>query len=242
MNTIFAKIISLKNWIFSRYQIWLKQLKLTEIIVIGDSHASVFKQDIFKSSFPKYFFYIVSIGGATVSGLTNPNSKTQALPIFRSKIESSKAKVAIVLLGEVDTGFVIWYRAEKYQTSVEPMLKMAVENYQNLLLEISKKASIICISTPLPTIEDDNDWGDIANARKEVKATQLQRTDLTLEFNQLMQTFCEENDLTYISLDRDSLGENGLVDSSLLNENCNDHHYNEKKYADLIIERLKPLL
>jgi hypothetical protein len=94
----------------------------------------------------------------------------------------------------------------------------------------------------LPTIEDDNDWGEIANLRKEVKATQLQRINLTLEFNQAMQTFCEENNMSYISLDRDSLGENGLVDPYLLNEDRNDRNYDREKYTNLLIDRLKPIL
>jgi hypothetical protein len=239
---IVKKINSLKSKVFHRLNLWFKRLLWTEVVIVGDSHAFVFDRYQFKKAFPKYFFSMAIVRGATVSGLKNPRSKTQAMPIFRSKIQNSKAKIAIVLLGEVDTGFVIWYRAEKYQTPVESMLEMAVKNYCNLLTEISQKARVICISTPLPTIEDDNDWGEIANLRKEVKATQLQRTNLTLEFNQAMQTFCTENNMIYISLDRDSLGENGLVDPYLLNKDRNDHHYDREKYTNLLIDRLKPIL
>lgn len=210
-----------------------------EILVIGDSHANVFYSRKFRPYFPHHFFNVVVVGGATVSGLKNPNSTTQALPIFMDSLKNSKAATTIVLLGEVDTGFVLWYRAEKYKTPVEIMLDQAIENYKNLLIEISKKTRAICISTPLPTIPDENVWGDIANARKDVKATQLQRTDLTIEFNKKMKEVCEGNGFTYLSFDDESIGENGLVDPWLLNSDPNNHHYDRQKYADMIIKKLK---
>lgn len=48
--------------------------------------------------------------------------------------------------------------------------------------------------------------------------------------------------MVYVSLDSDSLGENGLVDPYLLNEDRNDHHYDREKYTNLLIDRLKPIL
>jgi hypothetical protein len=220
----------------------LPPTEMTEILVLGDSHATVFRNKAFKMQFPDYFFHIVSISGATVSGLENPQSKTQALPIFMVNLQKSQAKIVIVLLGEVDVGFVIWYRANKYNAPVEIMLEKAIKNYQNLLTKISKQHQVICISTPLPTIEDGNDWGEVASARKEVKATQVQRTNLTLEFNRIIQDFCQKNNFSYISIDQDSLGENGLVKPELVNVNPNDHHYRQRKYAELIIDKLKYIL
>lgn len=224
---------------------YIRRIFFTEILAMGDSHASIFKLPIFRETFSRrsrYIFNVEIVKGATVSGLKNPNSKTQALPIFRQKLQEYQAKIVIVLLGEVDTGFVIWYRAEKYQTSVESMLEVAVENYSNLLLEIARRSRVICISTPLPAIEDDNDWGEIANARKEVKATQLERTNLTLEFNKRMQKFCEANNMDYISLDRESLDDNGLLRLELLNSDRNDHHYDQNTYAKLILGKLERVI
>ncbi len=205
----------LKKIISSPVVLLVKRLMFDEVLVIGDSHAHVFYSRRFKPYFPHHFFNVVIVGGATVSGLKNPNSTTQALPIFMNSLKNSAAATTIVLLGEVDTGFVIWYRAEKYKTPVATMLDQAIENYKNLLLEISKKSRVICISTPLPTIPDKNVCGDVANARKDVKATQLQRTDLTIEFNKQMKEFCERNGFTYLSFDM-SL----LVKMVLLKHGC----------------------
>ena len=108
-----------------------------------------------------------------------------------------------------------------------------------LLLEISKKSRVICISAPLPTIRDGNDWGDVANARKHVSASQRERTALTLLFNGRMQEFCERRGFTYLSFDAASLGDDGLVDPRLLNANSSDHHYDRERYADMIIDRVR---
>ena len=222
-----------------------KRLFLEEILVLGDSHAEVFYQQNFKLTFPNLFFNVVIVGGATVSGLENPNSKTQSLPIFLTNLKHSKPKTVITLLGEVDTGFVIWYRAEKYKNSISSMLNKAIHNYQNFLREISisKNCPIICISTTLPTIDDGYNWeGYVANARREVKATQLQRTKLTNEFNKCMRDFCEKNNIFYLSFDDETLGDNGLLKSEILNINGNDHHYDFEKYSHLIINKLKAIL
>jgi len=236
MNTL--KVIR-KWWAFDHILQQLKNIFRQEILVLGDSHAAVFKHTLLTSSFKNFYFNVVSVPGATVSGLENPNSKTQAFQIFMNHIKNSKAQTTIVLLGEVDTGFVIWYRAEKYKTEVSEMLDAALTNYQKLLLTLSGKSRVICISTPLPTIKDGQNWGEVANARKDVKATQLQRTMLTIQFNKTMQAFCKENGMTYISFDEESLGEDGLVDSRLLNFNSTSHHYAKHLYAEMIINKFK---
>lgn len=213
-----------------------------EILVLGDSHARVFLNKKFRNQFINKYFNVISIGGATVSGLKNPNSVTQSMPIFEKYIKKTKAKLIIVLLGEVDTGFVIWYRAEKNNTSVSEMLRKAVENYREFLLKLTKNFQVICISTPLPTIKDEQDWGEIANARKEVKATQKQRTELTIEFNRIINEFCNKNQIFFIQLDNKSQDSTGIVSAELLNQDPNDHHYNDDKYADLLIPYLKNII
>ena len=221
---------------------WLRCHLLNEILVLGDSHSKVFGHKIIRKSPPLYFFNICYVAGATVSGFQNPKSKTQALSIFRAAIAKSKAKTTIVLLGEVDTGFVIWYRVKKHQSSVTEMLNQAIQNYQDLLTEISQKSRVICISTVLPTIKDNQDWGAVANLRKDIDATQVQRTQLTLVFNQRMQEFCESNHFTYLSFDAESLAEDGLVREDLLNADALDHHYDYAKYADMVLPKLKGAL
>ncbi len=211
---------------------------MRDILVLGDSHSPIFNHELFKEKFPDVFFKVVTVVGATASGLENPNSLTQAYPIFRKAIDESAAQQVIIMLGEVDTGFVIWYRAQKYQESVASMMDQAIDSYSRFLLELTVRFDVLCISTPLPTIQDDNDWGDIANARREVTASLLERTALTLKFNRTMQAFCTQNGIRYIMLDDSSLGENGIVKADLLNSDRSNHHYDPEQYFHLLADGL----
>ncbi|MEO5917661.1 MAG: SGNH/GDSL hydrolase family protein [Luteolibacter sp.] len=220
-----------------------KRMLREEILVLGDSHTSIFKQKAICRSFPKSFFNVINVGGATASGLANPNSKTQAYQRFREALADTAAKRIVVMLGEVDTGFIIWYRAKKYNESVELVTEKAVRTYTDFLLEIqSRPASVVCISTPLPTIKDGTEWGEVATARKEVTATQIERTALTLHFNKQVEAFCEGHGIAFINLDSKSLGPDGTVDPGLLNSNPNDHHYEPEAYARILIGPLRDKL
>uniref|UniRef100_A0A6H1ZTB1 SGNH hydrolase-type esterase domain-containing protein n=1 Tax=viral metagenome TaxID=1070528 RepID=A0A6H1ZTB1_9ZZZZ len=210
-----------------------------KILVLGDSHAIVFKNKKFREAFKNYLFKVGYVDGATVSGLSNPHSKTNALKIFKYYITRLQPDITITLLGEVDVGFVIWYRAKKYNAEIRAMFDMAINNYQALLKFISTSSRAICISTPLPTISDDNDWGDVANKRKEIDATQLERTRLTLKFNNHMKTFCDEQNFIYLSFDNESIGDDGMVIPKLVNSQLNNHHYDADNYSDMIIDKLK---
>ena len=210
----------------------------SKILVIGDSHAGIFSDSELQAHYQNYEFEVVSIGGATVSGLSNPNSKTQALPAFNSAISKSSAYLAIFLIGEVDTGFVIWHHAQKNKIDIYSSLERALKNYQTLIIDASRRLEVLCISAPLPTIKDGQDLGEIANARKEITASQRERTSLTIEFNRLMEQFCLRHSIAYINLDEASLGPDGLVSADLLHHDPTDHHYNPYAYAQLISSRL----
>lgn len=212
------------------------------VLVLGDSHALVFSSEKMKTLLPEYSFEVTSVGGATVSGLKNPNAVTQAMPQYISALETTTADTVIVMLGEVDTGFVIWYRAQKHGTSVEQMLQQAIENYQKLLLDVASRFQVICISTPLPTIRDNMDWGEVANLRKEVKASLSERTLLTIKFNGLMEAFCIRKGITHLNYDSYSTDESGTLKSSLRNPDPNDHHYDPSTHAMMIEPLLSPAL
>lgn len=127
------------------------------ILVLGDSHANVFECLEFSRFWISNSFKVVSVGGATASGLENPNSKTDAYNIFRKAINDENPKYVLTMLGEVDTGFVIWYRAQKKEISVIDSLNHTIKTYTNFLSGI--KAKRIVFSAPLPTIRDGQSWG-----------------------------------------------------------------------------------
>jgi hypothetical protein len=214
----------------------------TEVLVLGDSHANIFLDPRLRRRLPNISFSVVAVGGATASGLDNPNSLTQAHRIFSRAISSNKAALALVLLGEVDTGFVIWYRASKHGADVARVFEQTLGIYERFLMKVSERCKLAVISAPLPTIEDGNDWGKVANERREITATQRERTDLTLAFNRKVQEICEQHGFGFVDLDAECLGENGLVKDTMLNPNRCDHHYDSAAFADLLARKLKVFL
>lgn len=218
---------------------------MNEILVLGDSHAFPFEHSKkFKYTFPKYNWEVKVVVGATISGLSNPNSKTQAMPIFESKINEKKRDIIIILLGEVDCGFVMWLRSEKNKNSIKEIRKETEEKYKDFI----KKASLQCeeviiISAPLPTIPDKSSSGDVAKARAKVTSSQHERTNLTCEFNSNIEDWTKDKlNISYLNLDTFCLGKNGLLKEKFINNDKLDHHYDKAAYTNLLLTKLKLFL
>jgi hypothetical protein len=224
-------------------QVSLSLSRKKRLLVMGDSHAAIFNAPEFRQAFKRsYRCFVETVGGATISGLKNPNSKTNAQVIFKNTFSQIQPNVLITQLGEVDTGFVIWYRAQKYQASVTTMMQSCIENYKSFLTDYQGIDKTIVISAPLPTIKDNQEWGEIANLRKEVTASQSERTELTVEFNARVETMTRELGLHHVNLDPESIGKNGLVAEFLLNQNRNDHHYSRQAYLTILMKHIKRII
>jgi hypothetical protein len=145
------------------------------------------------------------------------------------------------MLGEVDTGFVIWYRSQTKQISVEESLNLTIDIYTRFIAHINRSRKLI-VSTPLPTIKNRQDWGEIANYRKEVTATQFERTRLTIEFNSRVRQFCCANNIQYLSLDKQALGANGLLKDEFYSRDPLDHHYDRDAFRQILLKEFPRLL
>ncbi len=221
---------------------------LRKIHFIGDSHTEVFWNMEFS---PLYFWKITPkikvVHGATATGLANPNSKTQAFSIFEKylKEEVNKNDYVVFQLGEVDCGFAIWYRAEKHRLSIQKQTQLAIDNYSSLIQKssaINDKKTIIC-SAVLPTIQDGNNFGEVANLRKEVKANIKERTLLTLKFNSMLKQMADKNSLAFIDLDPYLLNKkNSVIHSKFLHKDPTNHHLNPSSLAKIISKELSSIV
>ena len=235
--------------IFKRILYYIKRkvrplFGLKHVHFIGDSHTSVYWDMEFS---PLYFWKIIPkvkvVHGATATGLANPNSKTKALTIFEDYLqkEVKKEDYVVFQLGEVDCGFAIWYRAEKHGLSVQKQTQLAIDNYSNLIqksVAINGKKTIVC-SAVLPTIQENKNFGEVANLRKEVKANILERTQLTLEFNSKLKQYAEENHWGFIDLDKTLLNnKTGFIHPKFLHEDLSNHHLNSKYLSNVLAKEL----
>lgn len=216
---------------------------LAKILVIGDSHAEIFLDGGVQGSFPDYCFCVTAVGGATASGLKNPNSITQAYRIFRYALKKERYAKIVIHLGEVDTGYVIWYKHMKNPAdSVEALLQKTVETYTGFIADAARHAGVIVISTPLPTIGDGVPMGEVANLRKAVETPLAERTALTLKFNAMVREFCETNAIDFIGLDDEVMDADGMVKRSMRSKDPTDHHYDKQAYGAMVVRHLKARL
>ncbi len=217
---------------------------LKKIHFIGDSHTEVFWNMEFS---PLYFWRLNPkmkvVHGATATGLANPNSKTKAYSIFENYLKENvnKDDYVVFQLGEVDCGFAIWYRAEKHGLSIQKQTQLAINNYSSLIKKscaINGKKTIIC-SAVLPTIQEGNNYGEVANLRKEVKANIKERTQLTLEFNRMLRQFAEKNHLAFMDLDQFLLNEKtSVIHTAFLHKDAANHHLDPSSLTKIISKEL----
>jgi len=208
---------------------------------IGDSHVQNFEYLSREYLLPKTNMHFCVVQGATNLGLVNPHSQTQAMPIYLDYLKKVvSADRVMFCLGEVDCGFVIWYRADKHGTPVYEQFELSLANYFGLIEEYLKKvppSNVIVCSVPLPTIPDHQlVKGEVANKRLSISATQKERTALTVEYNGRLNDFCRKRGIHYLDLQQETLDtRSGVVSGDFLNDNPLDHHLEPEKLAPLIV-------
>jgi len=208
-----------------------------KILVLGDSHSEVFNYCNTKQQ--NIHFEVVIVNGATAQGSVNPNSNTNALSIFKEKLNNIKCndfKYIIINLGEVDCGFVIWYRKNKYNITIEDQLKIATDNLFNFvnleILPYFECSKIIINGAVLPTIKDNTDKKYLTGARSEINASQIDRTVLTIKYNNILKNVSLINRYNYMDITKYILDiETNIINTMFLHENIFDHHLdNDKTY------------
>ena len=95
------------------------------ICVLGDSHSNVFNH----CNCNTIKFDVKVVPGATAQGCVNPNSMTNALQIYESHIiQNKKYDKVLIMLGEVDCGYLVWVRSKRYNISVESQIDLCINN------------------------------------------------------------------------------------------------------------------
>lgn len=228
----------------AKYKLFRLFFRPTVLHCIGDSHVRNFEYLARECLLLRTDLRFCIVQGATNLGLANPHSQTQAMPVFmdyRDRVASTD--YAVFCLGEVDCGFVIWYRSDKHGTSVQKQFEISLTNYFGLVdayLEKLPPSNMIICSTPLPTIPDHQlVKGEVANKRLSISATQKERTALTIEYNGRLNDFCEMRGIHYIDLQQEILDkQTGVVSKDFLNNNPLDHHLEPRKSAPIITTKL----
>lgn len=213
------------------------------IYYLGDSHVRYLKKAAKLGLLAPHEVSGVEVGGATAVGMRNPNAKTNALGRFRNWIrEKPRTAIVVFHLGEVDCGYVIWYRADKYDEPVELQMDSSIAAYFEFIDELRDLGftRFIITGATLPTITDDDQVGEVVVKRSSITATQKERTELTLRYNAALRREAEARGLPYVDIDQDVLDPaTGVVDDRMRNPNPKDHHMNGPLAAAYWSRRLR---
>lgn len=213
------------------------------VLCLGDSHVKVMRH----VRVPGVWFLPLFVDGATASGIANPNSATRSVEIFNRRLQQAKPWQKVLLqLGEVDCGFVIWHRAQRHDITVSEQLEETLDSYTSFLDTLTGRrfVQVIVLSAPAPTIVDDRDgWGAVANLRSAITATQRERTDLTVAFNDELRARCASRGVTFVDVTTQHIDPGtGLIAPQYVRESTDDHHLADEPYAALIGSALSPIL
>lgn len=202
-----------------------------KVLVLGDSHATVFKEINRRGLSGRFHFDVCSVQGATVSGLKNPNSITKASSIykFRSLLNRWFDYLILVHLGAVDCGGLIWKKVEQENLTIEQAEEYLLNAYASFIrtLELYGFAGITVMSIPLPTIGDaaTASHGAVALQRKGIRTNQRVRTEFTLKMNDRLRRFTEKHGHEFLNFDYCLDSQQKVVSSMNKNSDPLDHHY-----------------
>lgn len=204
--------------------------------IIGDSHVSCFEH-AFQRGYIKQRCRFTAVGGATAVGLRNPNSMTNAFEIFRSVlVPVNRGVIPVIQMGEVDCGFVIWWRAEHRGETVENQIEASTAAYFAFVDTLLGEGypTIVITGATMPTIIDGQSWGNVANARREVRATLADRIALTRSYNTKLSNGATARNLPFIDIAAEVIDPlTSSVAPQFRHPDRNDHHLNPQTAGKL---------
>lgn len=211
----------------------------------GDSHARVFSDIEREGLLPRTWFDVTVIGGATALGMANPNSRTQALPTFLRVIRNlPRHRPLVFLLGEVDCGYLIWYRARTRGTLPEVEMRASLFNYTSFLTRIIESGhnSVVLVAAPPPTILEGQDWGEVANLRREVRTSLGERTEMTRRYNRELADWSLRAGCCFIDYESEVLDQGtGIIREVYRSPDALDHHLAQGPFALLLANHFRDL-
>lgn len=190
------------------------------IYVIGDSHASVFKN--------KLLFIAHHIGPATMHNLNKKDSSTKSNEnLFRiiDKIDPKK-DIVMLVFGEIDCRIHIYYQYEKQNKrfTISELIDKTISNYSDVLKKIRLIGIKVCVYGIPATGAQENQYNYPFYGTREI------RSNICQEFNKKLKEFCKNNNYPYIDIYLKVADNNGF----LLKEFAADEVHLNSKIVDFV--------
>jgi len=213
------------------------------IAVLSDSHGAVFEYAYDNNLLFPHVLNAEIVAGATAYGLKKENSVSYK-KYENFILKNKKYSIVVLQLGEVDCGFLIWHRAKKYNTLPTEQIVHSLDGYKKLLdFLLLQKKKIIMAGVILPTIKDHQTVPKGLAPRDMVSATQKERSDLVLAFNEHLKMLAKEYGCLYVDITNETIdSKSGLLMDDYIEPSKVDCHQKCEKTAHIWARKLKELL
>lgn len=226
--------MSLQRYMKSLKKLWRRlQSRMfngRSILVLGDSHCGVFEYCFDRGLLTPHWLNCEIVAGATAYGLNVDTSATQGWQKFDSALRRfADCDVVVIMLGECDCSFALWKKAEQLNLDPASLIDHSLAGIRRLVRRIRDESSspgrkIVLAGAILPTVSDSAAWRQENQLRREITASQVERTQLVLAFNEKLKRLAGELDLAYFDLTAQTLDSaTGLVDEHFA-ASAEDHH------------------
>lgn len=230
------------NWFW--WALWKSYPKIhgarQRVLFLGDSHVrplALNRGHLWKAGFMPA---VISVSGATASGIQNPHSTTGARERFSQALKSLNAEsVAVVGLGEVDVGFLVYEKAARSGQSVRACTDEALARYIDYITEIEVRIGcrIVVLGIIPPTVDDYARWPGLDGARKSLRASIFDRRIETIYWNQTCRFEAQSRGWAWIEVLDNTTASNGSVLKQYQNDDPKDHHLEPRAYANLVTKK-----
>ena len=224
----------------------LEAMMHSNFLLLGDNHIGYLARAMQIAGFLGWQYQVCEVSGATAIGMRNPNIAVNAFSLYRNFLQDKSRQATVILqLGEVDCGFVMWYRAQRHNEPVADQMRASAAAYLGFLHEIRYMGfiDIVITGATLPSIQDNHDWGDSSDKRRDVTASLLERTKLTVEYNKALQIHARELGLRYLEVSSELIDQaTKTVQPRFLSANPNDPQLDCSALGAIWAEKLRALV
>lgn len=218
------------------------------VLVLGDSHSGVFEYCFDHGLLAPHWVNCEIVAGATAVGLNNDTSASGAWRKFDQALDRhADFDVVAIVLGECDCSFALWKKAERLTVAPETLIAGSLSGICRLIDRIRNGSAvparkIIVVGAILPTVDTASAAGQENLLRREIKASQAERTRLVLDFNEQLRQLAAMTGIAYFDLTAQTRDPaTGLIDRRFVAD-AGDHHISHPASARLWASQLVSLL
>tara|TARA_Y100000389_G_scaffold204447_1_gene257060 strand:- start:2190 stop:2849 length:660 start_codon:yes stop_codon:yes gene_type:complete len=207
------------------------------IVIIGDSHASIFsKKNHIIDMWPKKTFNMFSkmkpirIGAATAYNL---DKKAMLISSVLDNTFYFKNSYVLFCFGEVDIRAHLINQSKLQKKEIDRLVIECIDRYINCINSLeSKKIFRKAVWAPIASWSEEKPYDGPSFG------TNIERNNVTRIFNSYLEKSCKENNIIYVSIFEELLNSDGTSNSYYLDDLGAGIHLNDKALP-LIMKELQ---